>query len=62
MVLPRFFDADLVLTVNLCPRFVYAASLLLSMNSNKANKANFKTQKSDSSPGQPRSIRPRLYL
>ncbi|CAL9763236.1 unnamed protein product [Musa acuminata subsp. burmannicoides] len=38
------------------------ASLLLSMNSNKANKANFKTQKSDSSPGQPRSIRPRLYL
>ncbi|KAJ8476750.1 hypothetical protein OPV22_020477 [Ensete ventricosum] len=37
------------------------ASLLLSMNSNEANKANSKNQ-SDSSPGQPRSIRPRLYL
>ncbi|CAL9058481.1 E3 SUMO-protein ligase SIZ1-like [Musa acuminata AAA Group] len=38
-----------------------AASLLLSMNNNEGKKANSKNQRSVS-PGQPRSVRPRLYL
>ncbi|XP_008789064.3 E3 SUMO-protein ligase SIZ1 [Phoenix dactylifera] len=40
-----------------------AASLLLSMNDDRANKANSNTQRSDNSFSHPpRSVRPRLYL